>query len=440
MQAVIMAGGKGTRLKSITNDEIPKPMVRVAGKPILEWQVETLKENGIDSIIMVTGHLGEKITEYFRDGERFGIPITYYQEEYPLGTAGALGLIKDMLDDTFVLAFGDVIFDIDVQRMVEFHKQHSSAITLFSHPNSHPFDSDLIICDENSCVDGFISKNMERTEYYKNLVNAGFYIVNKKLCDDIETGVKTDLEKQLITGRIQSSHDVYSYRSTEYIKDAGTPERIKAVEADIGNGTVKSKNLRNKQKCIFLDRDGTINRYKGLLYKIEDFELEDQVAEAIKKINSSKWLVMVVTNQPVVARGLCEIADVEQIHNKMESLLGDSGAYLDDIAFCPHHPDKGYPGENSVYKVKCDCRKPSIGMITGLVRKYNIDIHNSWIIGDSTIDVQTGENAGMHTALVKTGVAGTDGKYDVAAEVEGESLLEIISKYVLFKENEGEYV
>ena len=253
MQAVIMAGGKGTRLKSITNDEIPKPMVKVAGKPILEWQVETLKENGIDSIVMVTGHLGEKISEYFRDGEQFGIPITYYQEEYPLGTAGALGLMKDMLEDTFVLVFGDVIFDIDVQRMIRFHKEYHSAITLFSHPNSHPYDSDLIISDENGCVDGFISKN----EYYKNLVNAGFYIVDKKLCDEIELGVKTDLEKQLITGRIQSAHDVFSYRSTEYIKDAGTPERIQVVEADIENGTVKGKNLRNKQKCIFLDRDGS---------------------------------------------------------------------------------------------------------------------------------------------------------------------------------------
>ena len=430
MQAVIMAGGKGTRLRSITNDEIPKPMVQVSGKTILEWQIEALKANGIDSIVIVTGHLGQKITEYFQDGKKWDIHISYYQETFPLGTAGALGFLKDILNDTFVLAFGDVIFDIDVQRMVDFHKQHNSAITLFSHPNSHPYDSDLIISDKNGRVECFISKNVERNEYYKNLVNAGFYIVDKKICNEIEVGVKTDLEKHVITGRIQAAHDVYSYRSTEYIKDAGTPERIHAVEKDIDNGTVKSKNLRNKQKCIFLDRDGTINKYKGLLYREEDFELEDYVADAIKKINSSNWLVMVVTNQPVVARGLCDIADVERIHNKMESLLGDYGAYLDDIAYCPHHPDKGYPEENPVYKVKCNCRKPSIGLITGLSEKYNIDIQNSWIVGDSTIDIQTGKNAGMHTALVKTGVGGTDGKYDIRPQIEGENLLDLVARII----------
>ena len=167
-----------------------------------------------------------------------------------------------------------------------------------------------------------------------------------------------------------------------------------------------------------------------MLYKIEDFELEDTVADAIRKVNSSKWLVMVVTNQPVVARGLCEIADVEQIHNKMESLLGDSGAYLDDIAFCPHHPDKGYPEENPAYKIECACRKPKVGMLKKLAEKYNIDIQNSWIIGDSTIDIQTGINAGMHTALVKTGVAGTDGKYDVKPQIEGDTLIELLEKII----------
>lgn len=421
-----MAGGKGTRLKSLTNDEIPKPMVMVAGKPILLWQVETLKSNGVDEIIMITGHLGEKIREYFGDGSKFEIPISYYQETEPLGTAGALALIQDRLQDTFVLAFGDVIFDIDVVRMLEFHREKKSKLTLFVHPNSHPYDSDLVLTDADKALTGFLRKNEPRDESYKNLVNAGFYIVDREMCKEIPQGTKTDLEKNLIAEHITSRKDIYAYRSGEYIKDAGTPERIADVEKDIENGIVRAKNLNNKQKAIFLDRDGTINVYKGLLCKKEDMELESRVSEAIRLINRSEYLVFVVTNQPVVARNMCSIEDVGNIHDRMETLLGEDGAYLDDIEFCPHHPDKGYPEENPVYKIMCECRKPKTGMIDRLALRYNIDLKKSWMIGDSTMDIQTGINAGLHTALVSTGVGGTDGKYIVVPEMQCDNLYEAV--------------
>ncbi len=425
-----MAGGKGTRLKSLTNDEIPKPMVMVAGKPILLWQVETLKDNGVDDIIMITGHLGEKITEYFGDGSLFGIPISYYQETEPLGTAGALALIQDRLQETFVLAFGDVIFDIDVMRMLEFHKKKESKLTLFVHPNSHPYDSDLVLTDASKTLTGFLRKNEPRNEYYKNLVNAGFYIVDREICKEIPSGIKTDLEKNLILEHIASKTDIFVYRSSEYIKDAGTPERIVDVEKDIENGIVRAKNLKNKQKAIFLDRDGTINVYKGLLCKKEDMELENKVSEAIKLINRSEYLAFVVTNQPVVARNMCSIEEVGKIHDRMETILGEEGAYLDDIEFCPHHPDKGYPEENPVYKVACECRKPKVGMIDSLARRYNIDLKKSWMIGDTTMDIQTGVNAGLHTVLVNTGVGGTDGKYDVIPEKQCDNLYDAV-KHIL---------
>lgn len=430
MQAVIMAGGKGTRLRSITNDEIPKPMVQVGGKPILQWQVESLKENGIDEIIMVTGHLGEKIYNFFKDGSEFGIPITYYQETTPLGTAGALGNILDRLQDTFVLVFGDVLFDIDVMRMLDFHRHKNSNITLFAHPNSHPYDSDLILVDKQSHVTGFLKKNEKRSDAYKNLVNAGFYIINKAVCTFIAPNTKIDLEKDFISSRICTSTDVYAYRSTEYIKDAGTPERIQEVEEAIKKGVVKERNLKNKQKCIFLDRDGTINVYKGLLCKAEDMELEQNVSEAIRLINKSEYLAMVVTNQPVVARNMCSIEDVEHIHECMETLLGKQGAYLDDIAFCPHHPDKGYPEENPAYKIECDCRKPKIGMLKTLSDRYNIDLEQSWMVGDTTQDILTGINAGARTALVRTGLSGADGKFNVIPNMTGDDLLDVVVRII----------
>ena len=156
---------------------------------------------------------------------------------------------------------------------------------------------------------------------------------------------------------------MFAYDSPEYVKDMGTPERYEAVCKDFENGTVKAKSLRNKQKAIFIDRDGTINRYIGFLRKPSELELLPGVIEAIRKINNSGYLAIVITNQPVIARGEVTVNQLQQIHNKMETILGDGGAYLDAIYYCPHHPDKGFEGEIPELKVQCNCRKPRPGML-----------------------------------------------------------------------------
>lgn len=431
MQAVIMAGGKGTRLTSITKDLIPKPMVDILGKPLLEWQIEVLKCYGINEICFIVGYLGNKIKEYFGDGSKFGIFASYIEEKEPLGTAGAFYYLKDWLkSENFLLIFGDVFFDVDLNRMMRFHQDKKSFATLFVHPNSHPFDSDLVVLDEDAKVVRFDSKHNNRDYWYENCVNAGLYILNQSICNQVLSPRKIDLEKELLTEIIKGKGLVYGYQSPEYIKDIGTVERITSAVEDIKSGFISAKCLRQKQKCIFLDRDGTINKLKGLLADSNEFELENGVVEAIRKINHSEWLCIVITNQPVVARGMCSIDDIENIHRKMSTLLGQEGVYLDDVRYCPHHPDKGYPEENPVYKIKCHCRKPDIGMIEQCALKFNIDLSKSWIVGDTTVDIKTGINAGMHTALVKTGEAGRDGKYEVLPEITGDNLLEIVDKII----------
>ena len=363
MQAVIMAGGKGTRLRSITNDEIPKPMAPIAGKPILQWQIECLRRSGVTDILLIIGYLGEKIEAYFGSGADFGVRIDYFREEQPLGTAGALAEVADRLEEDFLLVFGDTIFDISIPRMMAFHREKQAEATLFVHPNSHPFDSDIVLRDETQRVCGFLSKHDTRTDWYDNCVNAGFYIVNKRLCGRIVRGEKTDLEKQVLWPLARQGGAVYAYLSPEYIKDVGTPERITAAAGELERGVVAARNLEKKQKCVFLDRDGTVNQYRGLISTPEQLELEPCAAEAIRLLNRSGYLAVVVTNQPVVARGMCSVEDVENIHRKLSTLLGQEGAYLDGIVFCPHHPDKGYPEENPAYKIPCRCRKPDIGML-----------------------------------------------------------------------------
>lgn len=433
-----MAGGKGTRLAELTRDEIPKPMVPLLGKPLLERQVECLLENGIQDIVMVVGHLGGVIQAHFGDGRGWGVNIRYFIEEEPLGTAGALPRMRDMLAEEFVLLFGDLLLDVDLVRMADFHREKHALATLFVHPNSHPFDSDLIVADENGRVTGFDSKHNDRSGYwYANCVNAGLYVVDKRMLEYIPSRGKVDLEKEVLAPLCGRSAPIYAYTSPEYVKDVGTVERIRAAEVELERGYVSARNLSHKQKAIFLDRDGTLNVQKGLVYTPEQLELEPCAAQAVGEINRSGYLAILATNQPAVARGLCSVEDVEQIHRKLQTLLGREGVYLDAIMWCPHHPDKGYPEENPAYKIPCRCRKPEIGMLETCVEQFNIDLSASWMVGDTTVDIQTGANAGCRTALVRTGEAGKDGKYAVQPDLIGENLLDSVNK-ILAEEQRDE--
>lgn len=397
MYAVITAGGKGTRVSSL-NNSVPKPLLPVAGKPVLQHQIECLKRQGIERITLTIGYLGDMIREYFGDGSRFGVKIDYVQEDVPLGTAGALYYLKTSVQDDFFLINGDLVFDVDLQRMLDFHKAHHGAATLLVHPNDHPYDSGIVIADGDGRVCGWLTKEDARG-WYQNCVNAGIHVLSPRLLEELKQPRKLDLDREILKPLI-SSGEVYAYRTPEYIKDMGTPERIVQVERDLQRGLVQQKNLGKPQRAVFLDRDGTINRYVGFLKRPEEFQLIDGVAQSVRRINQSGYLAIVVTNQPVIARGDVTWEQLEEIHRKMETLLGQEGAYFDDIFICPHHPDSGFTGEIPAYKIPCNCRKPKPGLLLQAAEKYHIDLSKSWMIGDSRRDVEAGQAAGCQTVLV----------------------------------------
>lgn len=406
MKVVIMAGGKGTRISSVAND-IPKPMIKIEGKPVLEHELECLRDQGFTDIILTVSHLGNIIMEYFGDGsgvspvtgKPFGVHIEYYFEKEPLGNAGALFKLKDKLTEDFLLLNADAIFDIDFNRFIKYHKEKGGLVTLFTHPNSHPYDSGLIFADTNNTVLRWSAKEDERPAYYRNRVNAGLHVISPNILETEITTAKVDLDRQLLKP-LAGSGKMFCYDSPEYVKDMGTPDRYVAVCRDYREGKVSGKNLKNKQKAIFLDRDGTLNKYVGFLRNIEQFELIPGTEEAICKINESGYLAIVVTNQPVIARGEVSLEELEEIHNKMETLLGLKGAYVDAIYYCPHHPHKGYEGERPEYKIKCECRKPKPGMLLKAAEDFNIDLSQSWMVGDGENDILAGIAAGCQTALV----------------------------------------
>ena len=393
MKTVIMAGGKGTRIASV-NSEVPKPMIPILGKPILEYQIDCLRRQGYDDIILVVGHLGHVVKDYFGDGSAFGVRIEYVTETEPLGTAGALFLLKDKLGEDFLLLCGDIIFDIDLSRFYACHKAHGGVATLFTHPNSHPYDSGIIMADGEGRVTNWLHKEDERL-WYRTRVNAGLHFLSHRV---FEQGLfhelkKVDLDREVLKPLIPTGQ-LFVYDSPEYVKDMGTPDRFYAVTEDIRSGKVRLKNLKNKQKCVFLDRDGTLNKYVGFLRDIDQLELLPGAAEAVRRINASGYLAIVVTNQPVIARGEVTVPQLREIHNKLETLLGREGAYLDAIYYCPHHPHKGYEGEVPELKFDCDCRKPKPGMLLKAAEDFHIDLSASYMVGDGDNDVQCGLNAG----------------------------------------------
>lgn len=402
MRAVIMAGGKGTRIASVVSD-VPKPMIQICGKPILQYQIECLRRQNIIDIILVIGHLGHVIKDYFDDGSAFDVNITYIEEKEPLGTAGALYYLKDIMREDFLLLNGDIIFDVDFNRFMDYHKRKGGYATIFTHPNNHPYDSGLIVTDQQGIVTRWMHKEDERS-IYKNRVNAGIHILSVKVLEMFNEVKKTDLDRDILKNLILLKRLV-AYDSPEYVRDMGTPERYQMVIRDIESGLVRAKNLKNRQKAVFLDRDGTINIYKGFICDQKEMELIPGIANEIRKINESGYLAIVVTNQPVIARGECAVEELERIHEKMETLLGHEGAYIDDLFYCPHHPDKGFEGECIEYKVACECRKPKPGMLLQAAEKYNIDLVASYMIGDDERDMEAGRQAGCKAVKVERNVA-----------------------------------
>jgi D-glycero-D-manno-heptose 1,7-bisphosphate phosphatase len=342
-----------------------------------------------------------------------------------LGTAGALYLLKEKLGEDFLLLCGDVIFDIDVDRFYHFHKQCGGVATLFTHPNSHPYDSGIIMADENGMVTNWLHKEDPR-QWYRNRVNAGLHFFSHKIFEQglFQELKKVDLDREVLKPLIPTGQ-LFVYDSPEYVKDMGTPDRFYSVTEDIRSGKVRSKNLSNPQKCVFLDRDGTMNKLVGFLRNIDELELLPGVAEAVRKINESGYLAIVVTNQPVIARGEVTVAELQEIHNKLETLLGQEGAYVDAIYYCPHHPHKGYEGEIPELKIDCECRKPKAGMLHAAAKDFHIDLSASYMVGDTDLDVQCGLNGGCTPVLITQ---------EDAQVLHAKSLLDFVNQHIC-KEN-----
>ncbi len=405
MKLVIIAGGKGTRLGL---KDIPKPMCPLAGKPLLEHQIELAKRYGLEEVFLLSGHLAHVIRDYFGDGSRFGFSIRHITEETPMGTAGCLRLLPPM-EDRFMVLYGDVVMDCDLGAFMRFDAAFPDSMgTLAVHPNNHPQDSDLLELEEGSSrVTRILPKPHPLDLDYRNLTNAAAYVFSPAIVDHVAEG--EDLARDVFPRLLAEGKELRAYATAEYLRDMGTVERLKEIERDWHTGLIARRNRAIARPAVFLDRDGVINPDMGDHPGVEKFQLLPGVEEAVRRLNDSDYLAVLVTNQPMIAKGFVTREEVEKTHRRLETLLGRRGAYLDAIFYCPHHPEKGFAGEVPELKTDCPCRKPKPGMLLEAASRFNIDLPRSWMVGDSARDMAAGHAAGCRCLGVGAAeVAGED--------------------------------
>jgi histidinol-phosphate phosphatase family protein len=415
-QAVILAGGAGTRLRGRL-DGRPKPLVDIDGIPLLGRQLNSLREHGFKKILILVNHGADYIREFCAVSSFSGLDIDLIDDGVPHGTAGALVHAFDHLSDRFLLTYGDVVFDIDLNRIWNSHLRAEAAVTMFVHPNDHPFDSDLVELGKDGAIVAFHAPPHDPERYLPNLVNAGMYVIERAAIEFWRNSeAPSDLARHLFPAMLLAGARLHGYLSFEYIKDIGTPERLDKAVRQLRIGVVKRARTDEKQAAVFLDRDGTVNVLRGRIARAEDFELINGVSKAIKVLNDAEFRVVVATNQPVIARGECGYDELARIHGKLETVLGSKGAFVDRFYVCPHHPAYGFKGEVKPLKIICACRKPGTGLLEQAREDFNVDFSRSWLIGDATSDILAAQRVGLRSVLVETGEAGRDGKYLVTPD------------------------
>jgi histidinol-phosphate phosphatase family protein len=423
VKAVILAGGKGSRLAKNSHG-LPKPLVEVNGKALLEYQLELLARHGVKQVTVLCGFGAAALHNFCGDGSRWGLTLKCIDETTPLGTAGAVIAALDQLPDEFLVTYADTMMNVDLPRFYAAHKASGAEATLFLHPNDHPQDSDLVECDEHGRVTAIHGYPHPEGALLPNQVNAALYVLKASALRGFDVPkAPLDFAKHVFPRLLRDGVPLNGYRSPEYIKDVGTPERLKMVENDVRTGVVERSSLAVKRPAILLDRDGTLIEEVPFLTRPEEIKLIPGTTEALRLLRGAGYRIAVVTNQPVIARGDCTVRQLQHIHDCLEMALRREGAFLDRIYYCPHHPDKGFKGERPELKIDCECRKPGKGMVRQAARELNLDLPGSWLIGDRTGDIQTARNCGVRAVLLRTGSGGRDQRYDVTPDFVFDDLL-----------------
>lgn len=392
VQAVIAAGGNASRMGRLAEAR-PKALLPFGTTCLLAHHLNTVRSHGVTRVTILAGHLAEAIESELPAVTPAGMCVDLVVEPYPAGSGGCLRYLSQPRGPLLVV-FADIMAWMDYTTLLERHRANGAHITVVVHPNDHPADSDLVETNPDGWVTTIRSKPRPRSVPCRNIAVAGVFVIEPEILGRIPATGSCDLVHHLVSPAAELGRRVLAYCTTEYLKDCGTPDRYAQARGDFESGRVQAQYGGTLRPALFIDRDGTINRHVGYVTKPEQLELLPGAGEAIRRLNQAGILAVLVTNQPVVARGDCSAENLERIHAHLEGLLGNEGAFLDGVYVCPHHPDGGFPGEVADLKVACSCRKPEPGLVQRAIRDLPIALEHSAVVGDSVRDAELARKIG----------------------------------------------
>jgi len=381
LDAVILCGGYGTRIKKFTKNKIPKSLIKINKKPFLDYLIKKICKYPFNKIIIIAGFKGKEISKLYNNKKINFTDIECIVEKKPLGTGYALNNIKDKIKNDFVLFNGDTYFDYNLQNFFKkkLNKKHIAKIILTKNKKKS--------LTQNLLNMNLSSKNLIYFSKKSSLIGAGTIFFNKEIKKYISKksiSLEGDILKKLIIKK-----KIVGEIDNSFFVDIGTENNLKYARKELPKLYYRP--------ALFLDRDGVINKDLGHVHSKNKLIFNKNIIEKIKDFQKKKYFIFIVTNQAGIAKGYFTLNDFLNFQKYIHTCLSKHGIFIDDIEFCPHHPN----GKITKYKINCNCRKPENGMIKNLQKKWDIDIKNSLFLGDRDTDKRCSEKSKIKFLMCK---------------------------------------
>lgn len=374
-QAVILAGGRGSRLRPLT-DTIPKPMVPFHGRPFLAYLLDQVRDQGIQEVILLVGYLANQIRDYFGDGAGYGLTIRYVESPVGVETGQRLREATPLLAPHFLLMYCDNYWPMQLPPMWDAFQRSGAPALVTIYRNRDGYTRSNVRVDEQGFVRAY---DPQRTASHLQGVEIGYAILDRGVLDSLPEGnVRFE---HTVYPTLVSRHLLSAYQTDHRYYSVGSHQRLSQTEAFLA-----------PQRAVILDRDGVLNRRPPRAKYVchwDEFHWLPGAKQALRLLKEAGNRLIVVTNQPGIARGMLAEPELNEIHHQMKAELSEAGAPLEAIYFCPHGWDEG-----------CFCRKPQPGMLFQAQQDFHLDLTRTLFIGDDERDMQAGQAAGCPTALV----------------------------------------
>ena len=363
---MILAGGKGSRISKYLKN-IPKPMIKIGGIPFLQHQINKFFKYPFINCFILSGFRGKIIEKKFHKKIINFVKINNIIEDYPLGTGGALRLLKNKIKNDFLLVNGDTFFDVPLDEIFYLKKLEKKLLTIFLTDNkNYKSNSQLSNLKINE-------KNIVEYDHKSNLMNGGIYLCKKKIINKISQNIFS-FENEILKKLIQNKKVSGIYKKNYFI-DIGIPKKLNEASKKLTKVLMKP--------AAFLDRDGVINHDYGYVHELNHFEFKKGVLDGLKELIKRKYYVFIVTNQAGIGKNIFKLDDFYNLQTKIKNNLSQKNIYFDDVQYCPFHPKAKIIKYRKISKY----RKPNNGMIEHIKKNWIVDLKKSFFIGDKKTDM-----------------------------------------------------